>query len=407
MGRGFVASLATLASAVVLLAGCSSGGGDSTAASGAASTAGGKVASGTPIKFGVVSPVTGVSAVPAFQQGVKAAAAYVNNQLGGVKGHPLEMEYCDDQGQDPSKNTACVHKFVADNVVAILNYGSAFGTASLPIATAAGISTFTPGSALSEDQSKYAIILHADTESGYAAAFSHLKKQGKKSVGSIMTNIPETISLFRGILPPAARKGGVDFVRMVVVDPTATDFTPEVLKASQGTDTITMSLGPAQMAQTLQNAQAAGVQTQFAVSNVAIDEKNFVQPAGSAAEGVVAYSGVDLYNSSASQAVTYRDQMEKAGFGAGIGGVSEQGFSFAMTAYTALSDMKQYTPGALRDYFNSHKVPVYLGQVYDASKTPFPDRPAIHVTAARVVQVKNGQFADVGGGWIDTYAGGS
>ncbi|MFF3467204.1 ABC transporter substrate-binding protein [Streptomyces sp. NPDC002619] len=405
MGRGSsLARLAALASAVVLLAGCSSGGGDSPAASGAA---GGKVASGTPIKFGVVSPVTGATAVPAFQQGVKAAAAYVNNQLGGVNGHPLEMVYCDDQGQDPSKNAACVQKFVANNVIAILNMGTAFGTASLPIATAAGISTFTQGSDASEVKSKHTIILHVDAESGYAAVFSHLKKQGKTSVGSMVINFPETTALYGGILPSAARKSGVEFVRMVVINPTATDFTPELLKASQGADIVTMSYGPAQMAQTLQNAQAAGVHVQFAVGNAAIDQKNFVQPAGSAAEGVVAYSGVDLYNSSAPQAVTYRDQMEKAGFGAGIGGMSEQGFSFVMTAHTALSDMKQYTPGALRDYFNSHKVPVYLGQVYDASKTPFPDRPAIHVTAARVVQVKNGQFADVGGDWIDTYGGGS
>jgi branched-chain amino acid transport system substrate-binding protein len=411
MRRGLAAGLAALTSAMVLLTACSSsgssGGGNAPASPASASAAGGKAASGTPIKFGVVSPVTGTSAVPTFEEGVKAAAAYINDQLGGVKGRPLQLVYCDDQGQNPAANAACVHGFVADNVTGILNYGSAFGTASLPIAAAAGISTITPGSTLSEDQSKYTIIPHADTESGYAALFSYLKKQGKTSVGSMVIDIPQTLTLFSEILPPAAKQGGVRFVHMVTVDPTAADFTPEVLKAAQGADIVTMSYGPTSMAQTVRDAQAAGVHAQFAVSNVAIDEKNFVQPAGPAADGVLAYSGVLLYNSPAAQAVTYRDQMQRAGFGAGIGGLSEQGFSYLMTAYTALTHMTQYTASALRDYFNSHKVPVYLGQVYDASKTPFPDRPAIHVTAARVVQVKNGQFVDVGGGWVDTYNGGS
>ena len=168
-----------------------------------------------------------------------------------------------------------------------------------------------------------------------------------------------------------------------------------------------MSLGDATMAQIVRDAQSVGVHVQFAGSATAIDEKNFVEPAGSAAEGMLAYSGLLLSNSSAPQVVTYRDEMQKAGFGADIDGVSEDGFSYLMTAYTALSHMTQYTASALRDYFNNNKVPVYLGQTYDASKTPFPDRPAIHVTAARVAEVKNGQFVDVGGGWIDAYSSGS
>ena len=36
----------------------------------------------------MVSPVTGVSAVPSLEEGVGAATGYFNDQLGGVKGHP-------------------------------------------------------------------------------------------------------------------------------------------------------------------------------------------------------------------------------------------------------------------------------------------------------------------------------
>ena len=151
--------------------------------------------------------MTGVTNTPTFFYGIKAAAAYINDQLGGVDGHPLQIVYCDDQGQNPSANAACVRGFVADNVIGILNCGTAFGTASLPIAEAAGISAFTPGSDLSEEQSKYTFILDADPTSGFAAVFSYAKKQGKTDVGSMIIDVPQTLTLYRR-RPRAGRAEG-------------------------------------------------------------------------------------------------------------------------------------------------------------------------------------------------------
>jgi branched-chain amino acid transport system substrate-binding protein len=398
------ATLVVGACAALALSACSSGskGGGGATAAGSGSSTSSATPTGTPIVLGAVSPVTGTNSVPTYELGIKAAVAYMNSQ-GGVNGHPIKVDYCDDDGQDASKNAACVRSFVTDNVTAILNYGSAIAT-SLPIAVAAGIPVITPGSTAPETSSKYTIIpLETDALSGYAAMFQYAKSKGKTSVSSLVINIPAVYAPYGKLLAGAAAKAGLKFVREVAVDPTATDFTPQVLKAADGADFITMSYGPAGMAQTLKDAQSNGLNVEFGGSNTLVDEKNFLTPAGAAANGSLAYSGVLLYSSDDAQAKTFRDQMTKAGLGANIDGVSELGFSYAMTSYTALKGMTDYTPQAFLSYFSTNKVPVFLGQTYDATNVPFPNSPAVHVTSARIFEVQNGKFADVGGGWVNAY----
>ncbi|MGW0633060.1 ABC transporter substrate-binding protein [Streptomyces sp. NPDC002758] len=390
--RMFGTALATFATLV--LCACSSTAGPAT---------GGSVtsASGEPIRIGVVSPVTGVNSVPAFQDGVKAAVAYINSQ-GGVNGHPIEAKYCDDQGQDASKNAACVRGFVSDKVVTILNLGVAMGT-SISIAEAAGISVMTDPTTPSQSKSRVALVLHPAPTSGYAAMFLYAKQHGKTSVSSMVVNNPEVYALYGKMISTAAQKAGVKFVREVPVDPNATDFTPQVIKAVQGADLVTMTLGTNNMAQTVKNAQANGINAQFGGSNTLIDQKNFLTPAGSAANGVLAFSGITPFSADEPDAQLFRDQMTKAGFAGEIGGISELGFSYAMTTYTVMKKLKDYTPSAFLDYFRTNKVPVFAGRTYDASNVPFPEQPAIHITAARIIQVQGGKFVAVGG-WVDAYA---
>ena len=38
---------------------------------------------------------------------------------GGIKGHPLDLEYCN-EGNDPNKATACARQFVSDHIVSLV-----------------------------------------------------------------------------------------------------------------------------------------------------------------------------------------------------------------------------------------------------------------------------------------------
>jgi branched-chain amino acid transport system substrate-binding protein len=359
--------------------------------------------SASPITVGAVYPATGTTSVPAWGDGVKAAQAHINNDLGGVNGHPLNVIYCDDQSQDPSKNAACTRNFVSQNVTAILADSAAFGTGGLPVAEAAGIASITPGASEAEQKSKVWIGLLADQSGGLTAEFDYLAHHGAHTVGALIIDIPSIEAGLKASITAAAAVAGLSVKNMVTAPGAAADFTPSLLKAAQGADAVTMSFGAAAMAQILKDAQGAGTKVQFLGSSTAVDIPNLVKPAGAAAEGLIAYSGVLPSSSSDPQASDYRTAMNKAGYAAQIGAVSELGYSYMMTTYDVLKKMHDYSSAAFMAYIKSNPIPVYLGQTYDAHNVPFPAKVNVHVTATRLLEVQNGGFVDIGGGWIDAF----
>src|SRR4029453_8716055 len=68
---------------------------------------------------------------------VKAAAADLNKK-GGINGHPIEIEACNDQS-DQKAAAACARQAVSDKVVAVLGLFSLFGDAILPVLESAKI----------------------------------------------------------------------------------------------------------------------------------------------------------------------------------------------------------------------------------------------------------------------------
>ena len=357
-----------------------------------------------PILIGAVYPETGVTSVPEWGKGVKAAEAYINDTLGGVNGRPIKVIYCDDQNQDPSKSAACTRNFVSRKVTTVLEYGGAYGSGGYPVADAAGIASITPGSSLVEQQGDTYIGLTADQTAGFGAELTYAKEQGAKTVGIMVINIPTIVAGIEASIKAAAEKAGLKHVATVPEAGDAADFTPALLKAAKDADVVTMSFGPATMAQIMKAAAANGVHVQFAVSNTGINIPQLVKPAGAAAEGMLAYQGVLNFEDESNPDVkTYRDAMTKSRAADAIGGVSELGFSYLMTAYGVMKEIPDYKASTFLDYFKSNPVPVFLGQTYDASNVPFPDRKAIHVTATRLLQLKDGKFVDVGGDWIDAY----
>ena len=111
-----------------------------TAASSASSILGTpKPATGTPVKIGFITEgkeqaVDNSSEVPAAQ----AAAKYANAYLGGIGGHPIELDVCDDK-QTPSGTTDCDNQMITDKVPIVLNNVTGNGDPLIKNIAAAGI----------------------------------------------------------------------------------------------------------------------------------------------------------------------------------------------------------------------------------------------------------------------------
>ena len=110
MAEGAFKSIGAIALAGALVAACSSGGSSSsssTTSGGGGSSAtidnslalaytGGTAgkATGTPINIGYVNQESGSPSYPENTQGADLAVKYINNDLGGIKGHPINLVKC-------------------------------------------------------------------------------------------------------------------------------------------------------------------------------------------------------------------------------------------------------------------------------------------------------------------------
>jgi len=84
-------------------------------------------ATGTPIKLGMINQEnTAAGSFPELSQAVQAGIEFVNTQLGGVDGHPLEMEVCNTEFSAEG-STTCGQKFVEEKVPAVLGGIDVFG----------------------------------------------------------------------------------------------------------------------------------------------------------------------------------------------------------------------------------------------------------------------------------------
>ncbi len=84
-------------------------------------------ATGEPITLGMINQEnTPVASFPELSQATQTAIDFVNAELGGVDGRPLELELCN-SGFSPEGSTACAQGFVEAGVPAVLGGIDVFG----------------------------------------------------------------------------------------------------------------------------------------------------------------------------------------------------------------------------------------------------------------------------------------
>jgi len=87
-----------------------------------------QAASGEPIKLGTINQETGAAgAYPELTLADQAAVRFVNEELGGVDGHPIELITCDTKFS-PAGSQSCAQQMVDEGVVAVVGGVDVFGT---------------------------------------------------------------------------------------------------------------------------------------------------------------------------------------------------------------------------------------------------------------------------------------
>jgi len=123
LSRKHLLGVATLISALAVTTACSSSGGGSSSSAtsgGASSSSGG--ATGSTITIGGTGSISSSVLSQPERQGAEQAAISVINAAGGVKGHPLKLDWCDTKN-DANGEFTCMRQLAADKVTAIVAPG--------------------------------------------------------------------------------------------------------------------------------------------------------------------------------------------------------------------------------------------------------------------------------------------
>jgi branched-chain amino acid transport system substrate-binding protein len=227
--------------AVALLAvvtGCSSKSSSSTSAGTTPTTANAAAlgtpnkATGTPIRVGFVSDGKTTTLDSTSQiEAAKAATEYVNAYLGGVNGHQLVLDICNDQGT-PSGTTTCGTQMLHDKVAAVLVssiandqtlFDSLNGTIPYMTYTAASENILLkPGGY---------VLTNPVGLIGAPALIAQSK--GIKKAADVIIDVPAATGPITAIAKPLYQKANVS-LDIVPISPSVADQTPELQQVISG-----------------------------------------------------------------------------------------------------------------------------------------------------------------------------
>jgi branched-chain amino acid transport system substrate-binding protein len=267
-------SIAALACLPAVAAGCGSATSGS-ATSGSSTTAGssnsadpspvaaqssGQKATGTPIKVGYLNLQGGsVISLPQLTQGAEVAVGYVDSELDGFGGHPVQLVKCYTDGSTAS-STACANEFVDDKVPLVI-FGVDADTAATPILAKAGIPQVLPNESGAADLDTPGVFTLTTVVDGpLAGVAKYAKGHGWKKIAIISLQDPGITQLMQ-FAGPAFAKAGVQYT-LTYLPAGTPDATPQMSVAMSGHPDAIVFTGDATTCTTaLKAAAALGVTT--------------------------------------------------------------------------------------------------------------------------------------------------
>lgn len=386
--------------AVALIAGC----GDDDDTPDASSS--GAAANGAPIPIGFTNTENSpAGSYPDFRIGAEAAVKYINNDLGGVNGRPLDMETCINNSSGES-SISCANQFVQGGKVAV-SYGYDFGSAGgWPVYTRAGIPV-VGGIATEPVQltSPNSFSFIGGTSGAIPALSRYIGETLKaKSVSILGIDIPAARLSIDNFAKPVLTATGVNQIIDVFESPTAADWTPSLTKANEtNPDAILVLSSGATCAKIMQSAIALSIDPKKMVYPQNCLGTDTLDAGGAGAEGISANSPFLAPQSDDVEVKIFRDAMEKHASGSNIGPDTQMGFSQIMDLYAIMKKIPgEITPNAIMTALQATSdEPNFMAHPYTCNGSQVPGLPAICNANERILKVESGQLVDVTNSWVE------
>jgi branched-chain amino acid transport system substrate-binding protein len=362
-------------------------------------------ATGEPIVLGMINQEnTPLGSYPELSSATRSAIAFVNEELGGVHGRPIELEVCTTEFS-PEGSTACAQGFVQDGVPAVLGGIDVFGNGidtleenGIPFVGGIPVST----QAVSDRNS----FQWSGGTWGATIAFAHHAATEAKAE-KVAIVYPEF-----GPIASSADYGkatlnelGVDVVSMVPYPITATDLTSPIQAANAGKpDALIMLAADMGCKGAFDGFSTVGVTAQVYLVGACASPK-IVDQAGAAktdgtifnVEGPIDRTGGDV------DTALYTAVAEEYGDGYDPIGAGTVSFRSFMNLYRILVglDEDDLTPAAITAALEAQaEAPSFMGHPSTCDHEQLAGLPALCSPQQILAELQDGQLTQLGD-WVD------
>lgn len=360
-----------------------------------------------PIVIGMINQEdTPLGSFPEVRRAVEGGVDFVNAELGGVDGHPLELHTCI-TSFDPEQSAACAQEMVAQDVVALVGGLDVTSNGSVPVLEDNGIPQLggIPAN-LVEQQSDVTFFFSGGVTGGLAAFLAHTAEEGGTSSVLAYGEFESFEVAAQDYAVPVADSLGID-LEVISYPLTATDFLPVLTRAAESDpDSIIVAAAGSACAPIMTTYADLGIEAQLYLVGACADEE-IIRAAGGAHDGVIFNSegpplSVETIEGQIFTSVNELYADDEAG---GAGTVGLRGF---LNLYALMTDLGPdgVSREAILDAVRSaEEQPSFWGHSYTCDGAQIDGLPSLCAPQQSLFVVEEpGNNVTINEDWIDTVA---
>ena len=190
---------------------------------------------GEPLKVMTVTTLN--AAGPTYQNIANTAIAYQDyiNARGGIAGRQLEVTVCDEQF-DPAIATTCAREAVEEDMVSIVGAFTYFAESIVPVIAESSITWFGACCPITPSELSSPYSFNIGNQPMYAVGMvERAVSDGCKSINAI---IIDGAQVFIPPMENAIKALGMSFGNVIILPPTAQDYSSEVAQATTNADCV-------------------------------------------------------------------------------------------------------------------------------------------------------------------------
>lgn len=371
-----------------------------------------------PIRLGMINQDTGaIGAFPELTAAARAGVRFVNEELGGVDGRPVELLTCD-TAFSPEGSTRCAQQLVSQGAVAVTGGIDIWGT-SLPVLEANGI-PYIGGIPVSEAElvSPVSFMFSGGMPGAFAGFVDYaVEELGAERIGIMYADFGSIKLAAETYGAGLAERLGVapGDVTMVPFPVTEDDFVPHLTAvAAAEPDVIIAGVADSGCVPLMKGVADLGIDADlFLVGACAAPQ--ILAAAGDAADGL--YFNVE--GPVSGEAATpedevllhdnqlYAEVVHRYGDGVDAQSAGTVSFRSVMNIYSLMVELgaDEVTPSALTGLLREARDrPSFAGHPYTCDGRAVPDLPALCAPQQVIATRVDGRFTQASEGWIDVPA---